>query len=374
MKIVTGILLLTLIPTVSIASDFNKKVDALFNTIDKDKMPGCNVGVVQNGEFIHKAGYGLANLEVGVSLNGDNVHRIASVSKQFTAMSVLILADEGKIDLQHDIRKYLPELKNYGHKVSINSMLGHTSGMADYDYISNYTDTDVKGGVNLRNTMGTPFRLGNEDYLSITEFYDVVKQVSLRNEPNTKWQYSNLAYFLLSMLVEEVSGESLRDYANKRIFQPLEMNSTFYSDDPTEIVKNRASGYKQNRKGGYQIDMTNLFWVGDGGLLTSLEDLLKWDQHFYRPSLGRNPQKLLELLNKPNSNLNAYGGLYANGQIVMNIGERQAYMHSGVWLGVRTHYTRIPKENFSVIILCNDSSLDPYTYATVIASLYFADK
>jgi CubicO group peptidase (beta-lactamase class C family) len=226
MKIATGILLLALIPAVSIANDFNKEVDTLFSSIDKDKVPGCNVGVIQNGEFIHKAGYGLANLEVGVSLNGDNVHCIASVSKQFTAMSVLLLADERKIDLQDDIRKYLPELKNYGHKVSINSMLGHTSGMADYDYISSYTDSDVIGGVNLRNTMGTPFRLGNEDYLSITEFYDVVKQVSLRNEPNTKWRYSNLAYFLLSMLVEEVSGESLRDYANKRIFQPLKINYT----------------------------------------------------------------------------------------------------------------------------------------------------
>jgi len=373
-KILTGILLLTLMPTASLANEFNKKVDALFSAIDVENSPGCNVGVIRNSEFIHKAGYGLANMEVGISLNGDNVHRIASVSKQFTAMAVLLLAEEGKINLEDNIRKYLPELKNYGNNVTINSMLGHTSGMADYDYISSNTTTEVKGGVNLRNSVGTPFRLGNEDYLSIIEFYDVVKQVSLRNKPNTKWQYSNLAYFLLSMLVEEVSGESLRIYADKRIFQPLGMESTFYSDDPTEIVKNRASGYKHNIEGIYQNDMTNLFWVGDGGLHTTLEDLLKWDRYFYNPNLGENPEKLLTLFNKPNSELNANGGMYANGQMVMNIHGRKTYMHSGNWLGVSTYYARMPQENFSTIILCNDANQNPRSYAMRIISLYLAEK
>lgn len=375
MKIITGILLLVLLPTVSFASDLNRKIDALFSTIDNENAPGCNVGVIQNNAFIHKAGYGLANMEVGTSLNGDNVHRIASVSKQFTAMSVLLLAEEGKIDLQEDIRKYLPEIKEYRSKVTINSMLGHISGMADYDYISSYTGRNIKGGANLRNSMGTPFRLGNEDYLSIAEFYDVVKQVSLRNKPNTKWQYSNLAYFLLSMLVEEVSGETLRSYADKRIFKPLGMANTFYSDDPTEIVKNRASGYKKRKGGGYQIDMTNLFWVGDGGLHTTLDDLLKWDKNFYNPKIGKDPEQLLALFNKPNSDFDVYdGGRYANGQMVVEFKGRQAFMHSGFWLGVSTYYTRIPQENFSAIILCNDAGQNPSHYAEKIISLYLASK
>jgi len=374
MKLLSGIILLALLPTSSIAKDLDKKVDELFSVIDDKNAPGCNVGVIQNGEFVYKKGHGLANMEVGVSLDGNNVHRIASVSKQFTAMSVLLLAEEGKINLEDDIRKYLPELKNYGSKITINSMLGHTSGMADYDYISSYTANEVEGGINLSNSMGNPFRLGNEDYLSISDFYDVVKKVSLRHEPNKKWQYSNLAYFLLSMLVEEVSGESLRDYANKRIFQPLEMNDTFYSDDPTEIVKNRASGYKQNTEGGYQTDMTNLFWVGDGGLHTTLSDLLKWDQHFYSPSLGKKPKKIIALLNKPNSNFPAYGGLYANGQVVTKVDGHEAYMHGGAWLGVQTFYTRLPQENLSTIVLCNDANQDPYSYAQKITSLYLSGK
>ncbi len=221
MRVVLGILVFALLPSIAKANNVNEKVDALFGAIDIHNAPGCNVGVIKNGEFAYKAGHGLANMEVGVSLDGNNVHRIASVSKQFTAMSVLLLAEEGKVDLQDDIRQYLPELKNYGSKITINSMLGHTSGMADYDYISGYKEKDVKGGLNLRNTMGQPFRLGNEDYLSIKEFYDVVKKVSLRNKPDSQSDYSNLAYFLLSMLVEEVACEALREYPHLLVFTPL---------------------------------------------------------------------------------------------------------------------------------------------------------
>ena len=375
MKFVKGILLLLLIPSVSYANNFNKKIDELFGAIDKENAPGCNVGVVKDSKFIHKAGYGLANMEVDVSLNGDNVHRIASVSKQFTAMSVLLLAEEGKIDLEEDIRKYLPELRKYGSKVSINSMLGHISGMADYDYIVSYTGEEIKDGLNLRNVSGDYFRLGNEDYLSISEFYDLVKKVPLRNEPNIKWQYSNLAYFLLSMLVEKVSGESLREYSERKIFKPLGMNNTFFSDDPTEVVKNRASGYKKKQAGGYEIDMTNLFWVGDGGLHTTLADLLKWDGNFYTPTVGKEPEKLMKLFNKPNSNFEVYAGArYANGQVIGELGGRKAFMHQGVWLGVNTFYARIPEEKFSTMVLCNDASQDTGAYVRKIVSLYLDNQ
>ncbi len=148
------------------------------------------------------------------------------------------------------------------------------------------------------------------------------------------------------------------------------MNDTFFSDDPTEIVKNRASGYKHNGKGGYQIDMTNLFWVGDGGLHTTLDDLLKWDKHFYEPSIGKNTKALLDLFNTPNSEFKADDGLYANGQVVTEVEGYKAYMHGGGWLGVSTYYTRIPQANFSTILLCNDVEQDAYAYAKKITSLY----
>lgn len=332
-----------------------------FSAFEAQKTPGCNVGIIEKGELVHQAGYGIANMELDVPLDGSQVHRMASVSKQFTAMAVLLLAEEGKIDLDEDIRSYLPDLMDYTEKVTVNQMLGHVSGMGDYDLIAaSYEGPKAESSIELKSAAGGPFRLGNEDYLTIQEFYDVMKNVPLKHEPNAKFYYSNNAYFLLSMLVEKVTGESLRAYAKKRIFEPLGMDTTFFSDDPVEIVKNRASGYKKNTSGEFVTDMTNLFWVGDGGLHTNLEDMLKWDQNFYRPKIGKNPKQLIALLNQPNSDHKTQdGSYYANGQFVENLYGHLSYSHSGGWLGTSTYYSRTPDKGISVILMCNDAGIDP---------------
>lgn len=331
------------------------QIDNVFADI-KSTNPGCSVGVIKDGKLIHKAGYGLANMELNVPLDGSHVHRIASVSKQFTAMAVLLLAEEGKIDLNADIRKYLPELRDYKVSVTINAMLGHFSGMGDYDFVDAELDKDA---LKLKSTMGGEFRLGNEDYLTIQEFYDYVKTMPLRNKPNQEFSYSNYAYFLLSMLVERVSGESLREYSERRIFKPLGMSNTFFSDEPTEIVKNRASGYSKNEDGKYITSMTNLFWVGDGGLHTNVEDMAKWDAYFYSPSLGKNPQKLLAQFMHPNNDqITIEGRKYANGQFIGEKDGIEIVYHSGGWLGTITNYERIPEKKYASIVFCNDTSID----------------
>lgn len=298
-------------------------------------------------------------MELNVSLDGSHVHRMGSVSKQFTAMAVLLLAEEGQIELDADIRTYLPELHDYGVPITINAMLGHFAGMGDYDLIAgSYEGPVAEHSLDLRSVAGGPFRLGNEDYLTIDEFYDVVKRVPLALEPDQEFVYSNLAYFLLSMMVEEVSGESLREYAERRMFKPLGMKSTFFSDDPVEIVRARASGYKQLENGEFVTDMTNLFWVGDGGLHTNLEDMLIWDQHFYNPVLGDNPEVLMKQMSTPNSDRDARGSLYANGQFKGEIRGHAAFSHSGGWLGTSTIYTRFPTVRMSLVMMCNDADLD----------------
>lgn len=354
------------------AAAFKDSVDEIFASIDAAS-PGCSVGVIEKGELIHKAGYGLANMELGIALDGSHIHRVASVSKQFTAMAVHLLAEEGKIDLDADIRIYLPKLREYEVPVTINWMLGHVSGMADYDYVTDNDDSERNPGMNIKSAAGGPFRLGNEDYLTIEEFYEVVRKVPLKQPPNLQYAYSNLAYFLLSMLVEEVSDKSLRDYADEKIFQPLGMSRSFFSDKPTEIVINRASGYKPTED-GYETDMTNLFWVGDGGLHTNIEDMAKWDQNFYEPSIGQNPSALLQKFNTPNSDLDSgMDGRYANGQQIRQEDGRLRYSHSGGWLGTSTYYARYPEDRFSVIIFCNDVSQNPRLYANRIADAYFQD-
>lgn len=350
-----------------------EKIDALFSSAIAADVPGCSVGVIDNGELVLQRGYGLSNLEYSLPLTGNNVHRIASVSKQFTAMAVLLLAEEGRIDLQEDIRRYLPELTQYGAKVSVNAMLGHFSGMADYDYISD-PDNNTPEGLNIKSAAGGPFRLGNEDYLTIDEFYEVVKRAPLRFPPNQRWEYSNLAYFLLSMLVEAVSGESLRNYADRKIFKPLGMSATFFSDLPTEIVRDRAAGYRKNEQGQFVTDMTNLFWVGDGGLHTTVADMFKWDQHFYEPVLGRNPKQLLKRFNTPNSDeLKPKAGYYANGQLLSTVKDRVSFSHSGGWLGVNTFYQRFPKQRFSTVIFCNNVGIDVHELANKMNSIYFSE-
>lgn len=369
------------------ATDFNDGVDKIFSNYVKNNTPGCNAGVIKDGAFIHKAGYGLANMELDVSLNGTQLHRMASVSKQFTAMAVLLLAEEGLIDLDADIHTYLKDLKVYGEVVTVRSMLGHYSGMGDYELIADSSgEESAQGSIHLKSVAGGDFRAGNEDYLTISEFYDVVKTVPLALKPDQKFQYSNLAYFLLSMLVEEVSGKRLRDYTDTKIFKLLGMTNTFFSDDPVEIIKNRAMGYKKNNDGIYVSDMTNLFWVGDGGLHTNLDDLLKWDQNFYQPKLGKNPLQLIALMNTPNSHhksdiMNPPNSrhksdddVYANGQFVGKTLARKSYAHTGSWLGTLTHYARFPEDKFSLVLMCNDASVQRNDIVDDILELYFNSK
>jgi len=375
----TGVACITLLVSVGVSAEaplsFSEKVNKVFSHINNDNTPGCSVGVIERGKFIHKAGYGMANLEVGAKLTPDSVFRMASISKQFTAASVLLLAEEGKISLDEDIRAYLPELPEYDGKVTVRSMIGHYSGMGDFDMISGeILGESNEGVIELRSAAGGPFRLGNQDYLTIKEFYDVVKQAPLANKPDTKFEYSNFAYFLLSMLVEEQSGKTLRQYADEHIFKPLSMGKTFFSDNPVEIVKDRASGYMPKEDGGYVTNMTNLFFVGDGGLHTSVNDFLKWDQNFYQPQVGKNPEEFIAHMNTPNSHHKAEDLLYANGQFIGEIEGRNAIFHSGGWLGASTFYVRFKQDDFSVVTLCNNPMAKAGKYAKEVVKIYFDDK
>jgi CubicO group peptidase (beta-lactamase class C family) len=282
---------------------------------------------------------------------------MASVSKQFTGFAVLLLAEKGEINLDDDIRKHLTELKDYGVKVTINSMLGHVSGMADYDTLKSLLPKP------LLSTAGGPFRFGDEDYLTKEEYYDVIKSLPLEHQPDTQQAYSNFAYFLLSELVANVSGMSMREYTTKYIFEPLGMHSTFFADDMREIVPNRAEGYRTFKDNGLKRYETNIFVVGDGGLYTTLEDMLIWDNHFYTPKLGDAPNKIMTQFNTPNSQHSYESNgitFYANGQYI----EPNYTLHNGGWMGTSTSYIRRPKEQVAFVGMCNSSSLDAnvFTY------------
>ncbi|GGX54123.1 serine hydrolase domain-containing protein [Saccharospirillum salsuginis] len=352
------------------ADDFSDRIDTLFNNLIAEDEPGCSVGVIESGQLIYQAGYGLANMENQVPMTGHNVHRMASVSKQFTAMAVHLLADEGKIDLDADIRTYLPGLRDYSETVTVNAMLGHVSGMVndsgdDYEF---WTSTTGGDELVLESAFGGPF-LFNQNF-SIDEYFRYIQKLPLRYSPNEKFHYSNIAYFLLAMLVEEVSGQSLRDYADRKIFKPLGMSNTMFLDSPRPIIDGRVTGYNMIGR-DYVRDDANVYTVGAGGLYTTVNDMLKWDRHFYQPQLGFDPESLIRQFNQPNSALKKYGRLYANGQMVTERHGESVYLHHGGFFGTRTYYGRYSDADFSIMVFCNDASRNAGDYAKAIEQYYF---
>jgi CubicO group peptidase (beta-lactamase class C family) len=239
------------------------RLDGVFAAYDRTDSPGCALGVYRDGQVAYTRGYGMANLELGAGITPQSVFDIGSTSKQFTATSILLLARQGKLSLDDDIRKYIPELPNYGKAITIRHILTHTSGLRDYLTLWNLAGVD---DADLTT---------DDDALAL-----IVRQRELNFAPGEQWLYSNSGFFLASIIVKRVSGQSLAQFAAEHIFKPLGMAHTRYNDDHMAIIPNRATGYAPRRGGGFATDMSNFEQTGDGGVQTSVEDLLRWDENF----------------------------------------------------------------------------------------------
>jgi len=308
--------------------------------------PGCALGVIEQGQWALRSGFGMANLEHDIPITSQSIFRTGSLGKQFTASAIALLAEQGRIDLDSDIHEYLPDLPDYGHKVTIRQMIHHVSGIPDYE----------KGLPALKTADGEDLELENKDYLSIREFYERVKTIPLFAPPETEFAYSNTAYFLLSQVVEAVTGQSLRAYAQENIFGPLKMNQSFFNDEVNDVVRNRVDGYHRNEDGSYSIFMTNLSWVGDGGVYTNLDDWFKWDQNFYHNVLGTRGDALVSQMEQTYS----VSGNYSWGQGVETYRGLKQIAHTGSWVGFTTYYARYPERRTSVVVFCNSNVLTAY--------------
>lgn len=359
-------------------NDLSKAIDSLFD--NREGRPGCAVGVINNGEYIHKRGYGLANLEHNISIDENSIFRIASISKQFTAMAIAILEEKGLLAFDDEMQKHIPDLIDYGEKVTINQMIHHFSGLGDYE------DMDYPG--RFKNAVDEEFRWGNEDYLTNKEFYALIKTLPLFRKPERKFWYSNAGYALLGLVAQNVSGLSLRELAERDIFKPLAMNDTFFNDDVNLIIKNRADGYSpiKGKPGQYKINMTNLSWVGDGGVHTSLNDFIKWDQNFYDNKLGAAEVSLIKTMektyaetkaNKRNQKMSREQEnqrTYAFAQNLAYYNGYKRWSHSGSWVGYLAHYIRFPELSFSTVVFCNTNEIDATMVANNIVELFFEMK
>ena len=339
------------------ADEVADRVDKVFADYNKVDSPGCALGVIRDGKLIYKKGYGQANLEHGIPISSQSVFRIGSVSKQFAAAAMALLAEQGKISLDDDIRKHLPEIPDYGNPITIRRLIHHTSGLRDY--------------LTLMSLAGR----SDDDFYTDDDVVEMLaRQKELNFDPGSEWLYSNSGYFLLSQIVKRAAGQSLGEYAAENIFQPLGMRNTHFHDDHTHIVQNRAAGYSPRDDGGFRINMTTLGMVGDGGVYTTIEDLLLWDRNFYENKLGRNGQALIGLLETPGKLNDGKALDYAFGLRVAEYRGLKTVGHGGSFVGFRAATLRFPEQKFSIAVLCNLSRTNPSRLARQVADVFLTGK
>lgn len=329
------------------------KIDALFAEWNKPDSPGCALAVIKEGQVLYKRGYGIANLDHDIPISSKTVFNVASMSKQFTAISIALLARQGKVSLDDDIRKYLPEMSQYSTPVTIRHLIYHTSGIREYSH--------------LMQLAGTRFQDA-----SVEEIYQIIaRQKELNFKPGEEYLYSNSGYFLLARIVQRVSGKSLREFAAENIFKPLGMSSTRFHDDHSEVIRNRATGYSSRRVGGFAAESTTSDSVGDGGLLTTIDDLILWDRIFYQNNLGGGQDLIREAVNRGTLN-NGEKIDYGFGMDVETYRGLNVFGHGGAFNGFNSDMIRFPDQRFTVFCLCNLSNIESGRLTRQVADIYLA--
>lgn len=333
-------------------------IDGLFKQWDKKDVPGAAIGIVQDGKLIYSNGYGSADLEHDIDITPTSVFYIGSVSKQFVTFSILLLEEQGKLDLDDPIQKYLPDFPDYGKPLTIRHFIHHTSGVRDY-----LTLMYLKG----RNYL---------DNADVDEVYDLIKrQKELNFTPGEKYLYSNSCYFMLAMIVEKAAGQSLKVFADENIFKPLGMKSSLFYDDNTDLIKNRVFSYnKKKDEAGFDNLISRFDLVGSGGVYTNIEDLYLWDQNFYNNKLGKGEQGIIEKMHEEGLLNNGESSGYAFALMNGTYKGLKTVSHGGALAGYRSQLIRFPEEKFSVIVLANRGDANPTDKAYKIADIYLKDK
>lgn len=325
------------------------QVDAQFSAWT-NATPGCAVGISRDDRIVLERAYGMADLEHDVPNRTDTIFEAGSVSKQFTAAAVLLLARDGKLSLDDPIRKYLPEVPDYGTPITIREMLQHTSGLRDWGSVE-----DIAG-----------WPRGSRVYTHAHVLDIVGRQSRLNFTPGTNWSYTNTGYNLAAILVSRVAGESFADFTRNRIFEPLGMTHTSWRDDFTRVVKGRAVAYAESG-GEYHMDMPFENIHGNGGLLTTVGDLLRWNANFASPKVG--DAAFVELETTAGRLSNGVQHDYAFGLTVAAWRGQREIRHSGTTGSYRAYLSRFPDAHVSIAVLCNAGNSTPGATLHAIAAL-----
>lgn len=325
-------------------------VDKLFAAYARPGSPGCSVGVLQRGATILTKGYGYADLEQNIALTPKTRFYMASVSKQFTSMSLLLAERDRKLKLDDSIRKYMPELPGYFDGITLRRMLDHTAGLRDY--------------LSLWGLRG----FSNESVLKEEPTLAMIaRQKALNFPPGTDHNYSNTGYLLAAVALRRATGMPLETYAQEKIYKPLEMQSTRFQADHGAPVPDRAHGYHR-RDGVWKTADVDFDMIGSGGMYSNIEDMLKWARNYEQPVVGAELLKPLQTPGKLLDGRRTPGG-YALGMIERN----GTYFHTGAAVGYSTILLRVPKEELTVVCLCNVGSAGIEQLAANVANAYLRE-
>ncbi len=338
-------------PAALLSPELAAKVDAVLEPWRKPDGPGAAVAILQDGKVVFTKGYGAANLEYGVPVTPASVFHIASESKQFVAFCIVLLAQEGKLSLDDDIRKYLPAVPDFGEKITIRHLIHHTSGLRDQWQLLAISGTRL------------------DDVITQDHILKLVSaQQALNFTPGQRHLYSNTGYTLLAEIVKQVSGKSLREYAHAAIFQPLDMQHTHFHDDYTEVVKDRAYSYNPGPGGTFTNSVLSYSTVGATSLFTTVEDEAKWLRNYETGKVG-GPKAIAQMhqlgvLNDGRKLQYAFGLLLDTYKGHRRIG------HGGGDAGYRTYTVRFPDQQLGIVLFSNAGHFDAVGTAGKIADLF----
>jgi CubicO group peptidase (beta-lactamase class C family) len=333
-------------PTAENASQADA-IDELFAHYAAGVQPGVAVAVVQDGKLVLQRAYGYAEIDSKTPITADTAFDLASVSKQFAAMAIMLLEEDGKLSYDDFIGKYVPELQVYDG-VTIRHLLLHTGGLPDY-----YDVIDTSPGMPT-----------NQDAAEL-----LGKMARADFAPGERYEYSNAGYDMLGPIVEAASGMRFAEFVKQRIFTPLGMNNSRVHDDTLPVIPNRARGYEPVEGGFVLNDYSALnAIVGSGDLFSTLNDLCLWDQALYTEELVA--AATLELAFTSGTNNKGESLDYGFGWRTDEYAGHERLRHGGSWVGFRSHIARIPALRFTVILLSNRADIEPEGYVDTITDSY----
>ena len=330
------------------------RVDQLLAFFDNSDVPGAVVGVVKDGYLAFSKAYGMADLSHSIPFTTETLTNIGSTSKQFTAFAIALLADQGQLSIDDDVRKYIPELPDFGETVTLRHMMTHTTGYREF----------------LNTIALTGRQLGEGEFIDRDELIEIVqRQPALQNDPGAEWNYNNTSFGLLTIVVERVTGQSFPDWMRENVFEPLGMEHTLVRKNQSQIVPNRSTGYLTDREGAYREAADLGGAMGAGAIYTTPGDLALWMSNYHDPKVGS--AKLIEAMTTPfiltTGDTTNYGfGLFIDEQRGL-----KRYQHGGADIAHRSMFMYFPEINSGVVALSNFGSFS--NPAGEIAEVFFGD-